>query len=189
MPPPRKPLAVQVPPWVADEISDAARRTQRSVAFIARKALAAGHGAPAADSPEQVELVLSVDDDDPADIAAKIKHMAGDKPLGEALAGAWAASRARFHAWIAREEDARSLERADDLDTGLATAAAPGTSAEELDRLARSEYPRIRALVALHPAASPETLTLLAGDRERTVRAAVHENPKTPVDVRARIKV
>jgi hypothetical protein len=173
VPPTRKPLTVQVPRSVADEIVDAAQRTHRSVAFIVRRALSAGlHAAETAEPGESAALVLTTDDDDPADTAAKIKAAAGERSLDEAIAAAWTATRARFHAWIAREEAAREAELADDLDLGLRDAAAPGTSAERLAQLARSEYPRVRALVAAHPSTPADSLAALRKDRDRTVREA-----------------
>jgi len=173
VPPSRKPLTILVPRSVADEIADAAQRTHRSVAFIVRRALAAGlAAADSADAGETAELVITTDDDDPADTNAKIKAAAGERSLDVAIAGAWTATRARFHAWIAREEAAREAELADDLDLGLRDAAASGTSAERLAQLAKSEYPKVRALVAAHASTPADALAALRKDRDRTVREA-----------------
>lgn len=174
MPPAKKPLLVTLPAPVAAEIADAARRTQRSTAFIVRRALAAAPKNPGAPpSGETTSLALVLDEDDPPDTLAKIKSAAAPHPLDGAIAAAWLATRARFQAWIAREESAASAERADDLDAGLRDAQNPTTSLARLKELAASPYPKIRALVAAHPATSPDLLSRLAQDREPYVREAV----------------
>jgi hypothetical protein len=83
------------------------------------------------------------------------------------------ATRARFAAWIAREQQAQEAERADDLDAGLRDAADPNAAPARLTALATSEYVRVRALVAAHPAAPPEALALLRDDKDRIVREAL----------------
>src|SRR4051794_20839633 len=95
VPPSRKPLIVQGPAAVADELSDAARRTQRSVAFIVRRALGAAGAAHLAPAGDRVPLTISTDEDDPADTLSKIKAAAGDRSLDDAVAAAWTATRAR----------------------------------------------------------------------------------------------
>ncbi|MDB4970967.1 MAG: hypothetical protein JWN44_6656 [Myxococcales bacterium] len=171
MPPKSKTAAIELPQAIADEISDAARKTGRSTAFIVARALAAGKDAPAialaTDGPH-APLLLTSDDDDPASALAAAK-----KASPAQLAAAWTATRARFAAWIAREVEAQRSERSDDLDAGLGDAANPETPAARLVELARSEYVRVRALVARHPAAPAEALALLAADKDRVVLAAL----------------
>jgi hypothetical protein len=172
--PPRKPLTVSLPRDVADELADAARRTQRSVAFIVRRALGAAPNASDAGAPsERVDLALTTDEDDPPDTATKIKAAAKGRSLDDAIAAAWRETRARFHAWIAREEAAATAERADDLDTSLADAQAASTPVARLTALASSEYPKVRALVAIHPSTPPDVLAKLSQDKEPYVRDAV----------------
>lgn len=175
MPPSKKPLAVSLPQTIASEIADAARRTQRSTAFIVRRALAAApkDAASAPADPATAALALTLDEDDPPDTLSKIKSAAGARPLDTAIASAWLATRARFQAWIAREEAAAHAERADDLDAGLRDARDPNLDLARLLALSKSEYPKIRALVAVHPATPPEVLAALARDREPYVRDAV----------------
>jgi hypothetical protein len=173
VPPARKPLTVQVAVLVADEIGDAARRTRRSVAFIVRRALGAAPNAQVVPEGERVALQLTTDEDDPADTLSKIKaHGQRDLSLDDAVAAAWLATRARFQAWIAREEDAARAEDAHDLDTELKDAGAPSTTVARLIELSKSEYPKVRALVAVHASTPPEVLKVLATDREPYVRDA-----------------
>lgn len=171
--PPRKPLIVEVQREVAEEIADAARRTQRSVAFIVRRALGAAPNAQNVPSGEKAELALTTDEDDPADQLTKIKAHAKSRSLDDAIAAAWTETRARFHAWIAREEAAGQAERADDLDHSLRDAQDPKISIDRLIALASSEYPKVRALVAIHPACPADILTKLSTDKEPYVRDAV----------------
>jgi hypothetical protein len=162
---------VMVPVEVAREITDVARRTRRSVAFVVRRALGSGPP-PGEASGELVALELTVDDDDPANLVSKIRAAAGDRELGGAIAAAWGVMRARFLEWAAREESAAEAERADDLDAALAEAAAPDTPPERLAALSSSEYVRVRALVAAHPRTPPDVRARLAADKDRVVRAA-----------------
>jgi len=161
-----------VPAEVAREIADVARRTRRSVAFVVRRAI--GSGPPPGDAPTGalVELALTTDDDDPANLPAKIKAAAGDRDLGAAIAAAWGATREKFLAWAAREAEAAQAERADDLDAALAEAAAPDTTPDRLAALSSSEYVRVRALVAAHPRTPPDLRARLAADKDRVVREA-----------------
>jgi hypothetical protein len=171
VPPKAKSPAIELPSAIVDEITDAARRTHRSIVFIVARALAAGKNAPAValDGPHGV-LVLVCDEDDPpsALVAAK-------KASPAALAAAWTATRARFAAWIAREEEAQKAERADDLDAGLRDAADPAAPPARLVELAHSDYVRVRVLVARHPAAPAAALERLRADPDRVVRAALAE--------------
>ncbi|HZS40786.1 MAG TPA: hypothetical protein VFF06_28330 [Polyangia bacterium] len=172
-----KPLTVEIGSSTREAVEAIARRTHRSVAFIVRRALAAAASAPAvAASGPRATLAIATDDDDPADTAAKIRAAANGRPLGEAIEAAFAATRAKFEAWAAREEAAAAAERADDLDAGLRDAVDAKTARSRLAELANSEYPRVRALVAAHPQAGDDTLAKLAGDRERTVREAAAAN-------------
>ena len=160
---------ILLPRAVSDDIADAARRTHRSVAFIVARALAAAkEAAPATLDGELAPLTITSDEDDPPN-ALKAAKSADPQHL----AGAWLATRARFAAWIAREEAAQAAERADDLDAGLRDASDGKVAPARLVELARSEYVRVRALVAVHPHAPPEALTLLAQDRDRVVREAL----------------
>lgn len=118
-------------------------------------------------------LALTTDEDDPPNVQAKLKAAAKGRTLDEAIAAAWAANRTRFQQWAERESQAAQAERADDLDEGLKAAADADTPAARLAELARSDYPKIRALVAVHPRTPAEVLAVLAEDRERYVREAV----------------
>lgn len=185
VPPKRKSSTVLVTPEVKDEIEATARRVGRSVAFLVHRALVA---APAAAAPAgSTPLALATDEDDPAGLVGKIEKAAGDRPLGERVAGAWAETRSRFQRWAEREEAAESAARADDLDGELAAAADPATGAERLAALARSDYPRVRALVATHARTPVAVLEALGADRERTVRRAAKDNPALPASLRAAI--
>src|SRR5438094_2968103 len=111
---PAKTLSVELGSATREAILAIARRTRRSVAFIARRALAAAPSAKTAPaSGPRAALELATDDDDPADTAAKLRAAAGARPLGEALEAAFVATRAKFEAWAAREESASAGERAD----------------------------------------------------------------------------
>ncbi len=173
MPPKPKAAALELPQAIADEIADAAAKTHRSTAFIVARALAAGKGAPAVAlaAPLRALPLTSDEDDPPSALSAAKKASAAD------VAAAWTATRARFAAWIAREQEAQKAERADDLDAGLRDAADPATPPARLVELARSEYVRVRTLLVTNPAAPAEALTILAADKDRVVREAL-ENRK-----------
>jgi len=168
----KKPTELKLPADVAREIADAASKTRRSVAFIVQRALAgAGHVAAAAAG--DTALALTTDDDDPADLGARIKKLAGTRPLDGAVVAAWDATRARFAAFVAREVAAQSQESADDLDAALAILADPLAPAAKLAALATSEYVRVRTLVAEHANTDAATLAKLGLDKDRVVRAAL----------------
>jgi hypothetical protein len=186
-------LVVEISSGCRDAIEDVARRTRRSPAFIARRALAAAPDAPpAAPAGPRVAFELATDEDDAKDTAAKIRAAAKTmgRTLGEAIEAAFTAARARFDAWAAREQAASAGERADDLDGGLRDAADPRATPARLAELAASEYPRVRALVAAHPAAGADALERLAGDRDALVRAALAARvaplPQAAADARRR---
>lgn len=173
MPPRSKTPTVTLPQSIADEIRDAAARTHRSVSFIVARALAAGQGAPPVAPGPTIdgatsELELVSDEDNPPSAQQRAK-----KASPAEVAAAWTATRARFAAWIAREEEAQQAERADDLDAGLRDAADAATPPARLLALAGSEYVRVRALVAAHPATPPEALVRLREDKDRVVREAL----------------
>lgn len=169
MPPKGKSPSIDLPPAIAKEIADAAAKTHRSTAFIIARALAAGKGAPPVSlTAPFVALALTSDEDDPPKALSAAKSASTEE-----LAAAWSATRARFAAWIAREVEAQKAEHADDLDRGLADAENPATPAARLVELARSEYVRVRTLVARHPAAPPEALAILGADKDRVVREAL----------------
>ncbi len=169
MPPKSKAPSIELPPAIADEIADAAQKTHRSTAFIIARALAAGKGAqPQPLTAPLQPLVITSDEDDPPSALSAAK-----KASSAELAAAWTATRARFAAWIAREVDAQRAEQADDLDRGLDDAANPATPPARLVELARSEYVRVRTLLARHPAAPPEALQILGADKDRVVREAL----------------
>jgi hypothetical protein len=160
---------ILLPRAISDEIADAARRTHRSVSFIVARALAAAKDvAPRPLDGELAPLGLTSDEDDPPNALKAAKSADPQR-----LAAAWLATRARFAAWIAREEAAQAAERADDLDAGLRDASDVATAPARLVELARSEYVRVRALVAVHPHAPAEALVLLAEDSDRVVRQAL----------------
>lgn len=168
MPPKTKTPTLELPAEITAAIGDAARRTHRSVAFIVARALATGRSAAVAVTGPTAPLALTSDEDDPPSVLAAAK-----KATPADVAGAWVATRDRFAAWIAREEEAQKAERADDLDAGLRDAADPKTPAARLTELAGSDYVRVRALVAVHPAAPAEALARLAADKDRVVREAL----------------
>ena len=169
MPPKGKAAAIELPQAIADEIADAAHKSHRSTAFIVARALAAGKGAPAVPLTAPLSsLPLTSDEDDPASALGAAKRATSVE-----LAAAWTATRARFAAWIAREVEAQRAEHAGDLDTGLRDAADARTPAARLIELARSEYVRVRALVARHPAPPAEALQILGADKDRVVREAL----------------
>jgi hypothetical protein len=173
VPPKSKAASIELPEAIANEIADAAVRTHRSTSFIIARALAAGKGAPAVTLAAPLKaLPLTSDEDDPPSAISVAK-----KASAAELAAAWTATRARFAAWIAREEEAQKAERADDLDAGLRDAANPATPAARLVELARSEYGRVRPLLVANPAAPAEALAILAQDKDRVVREAL-ENRK-----------
>jgi leucine rich repeat (LRR) protein len=166
-----KPLLVELPEAIAVEIADAAKKTHRSTVFIVARALAAGKDAPAvALDGRRAPLSLASDDDDPPRALAAVKQASA-----AAIAAAWTATRARFAAWIAREQEAQEAERADDLDAGLRDAAAVDAAPSRLVELARSEYVRVRTLVARHPQAPVEALAILRADKDRVVREAIDD--------------
>jgi hypothetical protein len=183
VPPARKPLTVTLPRPIADEIAGVAKRTERSPAFIVRRAFAAAAqektqpltaAASLVTTPsDKVILSIDTDEDDPPNTAARIREAAGKASLEDALTSAWLSTRKRFLQWAEREESAGQAERADDLDTGLREAADPSTSQDRLVELSKSEYPKIRALVAAHASTPKEALERLAGDKEPYVRDAV----------------
>ncbi|MEO6951897.1 MAG: hypothetical protein ABI321_08795 [Polyangia bacterium] len=170
-------LVLQLPAAIADELRAAARDSERSVAFLvlgAMKSAAALSGeVPAA----RVALDVTTDDDDPKDLAARLKKLAAEKTKGcsldEAVALAWTQRRAAILAWVGRIASVDEGQRADDLDEGLRVAADPNATPATLDALAKSPYVKVRALVAAHPAASDAALALLAADRDRVVKAAL----------------
>lgn len=173
MPPKAKTPTLELPQAIADEIADAAQKTHRSTTFVVARALAAGKGAPAVPlSAPMAPLSLTSDEDDPPSALAAAK-----KATSAEVAAAWTATRARFAAWIAREQEAQKAERADDLDAGLRDAANPATPAPRLVELARSEYVRVRTLLVSNPALPAEALAVLAADKDRVVREAL-ENRK-----------
>ena len=169
MPPKAKPPTLALPQSVADEIATAARKTHRSVAFIVARALAAGKDATILPLVgDLIPLALTSDEDDPP------KAVAAARAASPGLvAAAWTATRARFVAWIRREEEAQAAERADDLDAGLRDAASAACAPARLSELAASDYVKVRALVARHPATPAEALARLAADPDRVVREAL----------------
>lgn len=170
-----RPDAVWVSTATATEIARIAEGAGRSVAFVVERALAAAKLGPMiGGAPGEMALVLASDDEDPADLRARIAKRA--RPVGSldaAVEAAWHATRERFVAWVAREQEARKAEVADDLDRELVAARSPATSREQLTALGGSVYPRVRALVAVHAATDEATLARLARDREPYVRDAV----------------
>jgi hypothetical protein len=160
---------IQVPATIRDEISDVARRAQRSSAFVAHRALLAARDTTSAPPEgESVALLLATDEDDPIDLLRKL-----DAALqNNSLPAAWRASREKFFAWVAKLDAAREAERADDLDAALHDAAHASTSPARLTALAQNEYPRVRVLVARHPCTPPDVLAELRRDADRAVREA-----------------
>jgi hypothetical protein len=165
---PKKPPQLELPPAIGDEIRDVARRAQRSVAFVVQRTLVAGKDAPVtAVSGPTAPLALTTDDEDPPNLLTKLKAVTAAD-----IVSAWPVAREKFHAWLKKLEDAAQAERADDLDAELAHASDPATLAPRLAELSKSEYPKVRALVAAHANVTPAVLELLAKDRERSVREA-----------------
>jgi hypothetical protein len=151
---------------MVEEISDVSRRAQRSVAFVVMRALSAARDArPVKIGDQTSPLPLTTDDEDPPNLLKQ-------PPSAESVAGAWPLSREKFFSWLKKLEEAQKLERADDLDAALAQAAHEQTDAARLGELAKSEYPRVRALVATHKNTPAEVIERLLQDRERSVREA-----------------
>jgi hypothetical protein len=172
--PPKKPPTLQLPPLIVDEIRDIARRAQRSVAFVVHRALLAAKDAPPAAKPSHAApLPLSTDDEDPPNLLAKLPAAAAGRPLDEAVLAAWPIAREKFQAWLTRLEEAAKAEQADDLDSALAEAANPATLPARLTELSRSEYPKVRALVAAHANAPADVLARLEKDREPYIRQII----------------
>jgi len=155
----------------AAEMAEVAVAVRRSVAFVVERALSAAPDAVGFAGDTALELVL--DEDDPADLRARIVKRAGGRLLDGAVNAAWLASRTRFFAWAEREREAQAAERADDLDAELADAARPSAPLARLVELGRSAYPKVRALVAANPTTPNEVVEYLASDREPYVRDAV----------------
>jgi hypothetical protein len=173
-------LSVSLPAAIAAEISVAAARAERSVGFLVHGALkSAGALSGPAPAGEPSALSITTDDDDPKDLAARLQKLAAEKAQGAtldvAVALAWAARRAQILAWVERVAAVNVGERADDLDDGLREAGRAETSPERLLVLAQSAYPRVRALVVLHPRVPEAALELLGKDREKAVRQAFTE--------------
>ena len=169
----KRDLKIKLPADVAKELAQVAASTQRSTAFIALRALSAGGRAPMVKLENPQPFVLQLDEDDAAATLTKITQAAGARGVDEALASAWVATRDRFAKFLHKETSARQAEVADELDQSLAEAEAPETNTQRLDELARSEYPRVRALAAAHPNTSDAALARLARDKEPYVRDAV----------------
>ena len=172
---------LSLPPSIADELTKASARAERSVGFLVLGALKAS--GPLTDAPptgERASLPLTMDDDDPRDLPSRLTKLASEKAPGrsldDAIALAWMSRRTQILAWVDRVAEVNEGERADDLDEGLRIAQDPKTLPARLIELAKSEYPRVRALVAAHPAAPAEALKLLGTDRERIVREALLEH-------------
>lgn len=149
-----------------------ARRAQRSVAFVVHRALLVGKGSAGVEGGPTAPLLLATDDEDPPGLLGKLETASGGRPLEQAVAAAWPVAREKFQAWLARLEEAAQAERADDLDSALAEAANSATGAQRLAELSKSEYPKIRALVAAHASTPKEVVAKLQNDRERSVREA-----------------
>jgi hypothetical protein len=165
------PAQVLVSVETAAEIRQVAAAVRRSVAFVVERALSA---APSVNGPAgATSLELTLDEDDPGDLRARIAKRAGTRMLDGAVNAAWQATRTRFSAWVEREKAAQAGERADELDAELADASEPTTPAPRLIELANSAYPKVRALVAANPGAPADTVRKLADDREPYVRDAV----------------
>jgi hypothetical protein len=80
VPPKGKAASIDLPPAIATEIADAAKKTHRSTAFIIARALAAGKGAPAVSlSAPFVPLALTSDEDDPPKALAAAKAATTDE--------------------------------------------------------------------------------------------------------------
>ena len=171
---------LSLPPSVADELTAASARAERSVGFLVLGALkSSGALTEAPPSGARVAIALSTDDDDPRDLPSCLTKLVAEKAPGrnldDAIALAWLSRRTQILAWVDRVAEVNEGERADDLDEGLRVAADPKTTAATLVQLAKSEYPRVRALVAAHASAPAEALKILGTDRERIVREALLE--------------
>ncbi len=167
----KKPTTLQLPKALGEEIADVARRAQRSVAFVVHRTLLTSGGAAPVVGPT-APLALATDDEDAPSLLGKLQLAAAGRPLDQALVACWPAAREKFHVWLARLEEAAKAERADDLDSALRQAADAATPAARLAELAQSEYPKVRALVAVHASTTAEVVNRLQKDRERSVREA-----------------
>ena len=177
MPRPVAKIVLQLPAVAAEELRAAARDSERSVAFLVLGALKSATALSGDVPAARVALEVTSNDDDPKDLAARLKKLAADKATGstldEAVALAWAQRSAAILAWVRRIASVDEGQKADDLDEGLRLAADPTATPAQLDELAKSPYVKVRALVAAHPAASASALGLLAADRDRVVKAAL----------------
>jgi len=174
-----KPRSLELPVATADEIAAAAARSELSIAFLVLGALKSAPALVGEPGGARKALPLTTDDDDPRDLHKRLDKLADDKARGksldDAVALAWTARRAQILAWVERIAHVDEGQKADDLDSGLRDAATATTAGPRLLELARSPYPRVRALVAAHKAAPPEALKLLASDKERIVMEALEQ--------------
>src|SRR5207237_1067412 len=80
-------------------------------------------------------LRLDPDQDDPPDLAARLRKAAGDCTLDAAVAAAWQATRERFLALVRKQEALDGAEVAEDLDAALRDSRDPELSPERLSAL------------------------------------------------------
>lgn len=119
---------------------------------------------------DEILDILALDDDE------EIRELAGQKSH-------YRPAVADFLAALANEEDvdAHAVENLMEFSFVRKLAAShPGTTPEQLQRLATDQMWEIRELVAAHPRTLGETLESLAIDNDRDVRRGVAANPNTP---------
>lgn len=171
------PLSLKLPIATVAEIERAAARCERSVGFLILGALKSASSLSGEPVGERVSFALRTDDEDPRDLVARSKKLAAEKApkraFDDAVALAWQARREQILAWVEKIAKVNEGEKSDDLDEGLRIAADPATEPDKLVDLAKSEYPRVRALVAAHRGSPMEALELMKNDRERIVREAL----------------
>jgi len=166
----KKPHTIQVPPEVKATIDDVAARSSRSVAFVVDIILR-GSSASSAREGDLVAMEIAPEKDDPRGLVSNIKK-AGKKDLAGRVVGGLGETKARLLAWADRMHAAMTKPQAAELDRALDAARALSTDAAQLIELAKSEYPKVRALVAAHPNTPEEVRVKLSKDRDRTVREA-----------------
>jgi hypothetical protein len=170
--------SLSLPVDVADELVAAAARAERSAAFLMLGALkAAGELTGTVEAGARRSIFLERDEEDPRDLGSQLAKLADTKAkkrsLDDAVALAWRSRRGPILAWAERVAALNADTSADELDAELRAAADTKTPPTRLLALAKSAYPRVRALVAKNAAAPADALAVLGEDRDRVVKAAL----------------
>jgi hypothetical protein len=172
------PRSLSLPVDVADELLAASARAERSAAFLVLGALkASGELTGTVDAGARRAVSLDRDEEDPRDLVSQIVKLAAAKArklsLDDAVALAWRDRRAPILAWVERVAALNADASTDELDAELRAAADAKTPPARLAELAKSAYPRVRALVAANAVAPAEVLAVLSQDGDRIVKEAL----------------